>query len=246
MEDTKEYLILEIIGNKRTKSGDQISEWLHPKVEEMKQKMNDWDWSQPFEFEMPEKSLISEFHEILKDNGLPDELPEVGKFLLFESSRLTDFIKGSFLEQYGLIVSEKAKTLLTKFNLGNHNYFPITILHKGIVHDNYFFLKCLTNSNEYVDCNLSDFYTQEGFFDKQSKKQIKFETKEEFTDFIQKTPSHKLYLFTDNIILNDRFPNFDLFKINDYGFNEMLVSKELANSLNKLTGITLTKTTKVK
>ena len=52
----------------------------------MKQKMNNWDWSQPFEFEMPEKSLSSEFHAILKDNVLPEELPEVGKFLLYDSS----------------------------------------------------------------------------------------------------------------------------------------------------------------
>jgi hypothetical protein len=246
MEDIKEYFILEVVGNKKTKSGDQISEWIHPKVEEMKQKMNDWDWSQPFEFEMPEKSFVSEFHAILKDNGLPEELPEVGKFLLFDSSKLTDFIKGSFLEQYGLIVSERAKTLLTQFNLGNHNYFPISILHKGIDHNNYYFLKCLTNSNEYVDYNRSDFYTQESFFDKKSKMQIEFETKEEFTNFIQNTPSHKLYLFADNITLNNSFPDFDLFKINDYGFNEMFVSKQLANSLDKLTGITLTKETKVK
>ncbi len=246
MEDSKEYYIIEVIGNRRTKSGDQISEWLHPKVEEMKQKMNDWDWNKPFEFEMPEKSLVSEFYEILKDNGLPDELPEVGKFQLFESSKLTDFIKGSFLEQYGLIVSEKAKTLLTKFNLGKHNYFPITILHKGIDHNNYFFLRCLTNSNEHVDFIQSDFYTQEGFFDKKSKKQIEFGTKEEFTDFIQKTPSHKLNLFADKIILSNTFPDFDLFEINDYGFNEKFVSEQLANSLGKLTGITLTKATKVK
>ena len=96
MEDTTEYFILDIVGNKKTKSGDQISEWLHPKVEEMKNKMNDWDWSKPFEFEMPEKSLVSEFDEILKDNLLPDELPEVGKFQLYDSSKLTDLIKGSF------------------------------------------------------------------------------------------------------------------------------------------------------
>jgi len=245
MEDTKEYFILDIVGNKKTKSGDQISEWLHPKVEEMKNKMNDWDWSKPFEFEMPEKSLVSEFEEILKDNGLPDELPEVGKFLLYDSSKLTDFIKGSFLEQYGFIVSEKAKTLLTQFNLGHHKFFPITICHKDIDYNNYFFLKCLTTSYDYVDFGRTDFHTQKGFFDKESKRQIEFKTKDEFINFINENAKHKLHLFADKVKLNDDFPKFDLFEINAFGFNETFVTESLSKELNKMTGVTLTKSERI-
>jgi hypothetical protein len=245
MADTKEYFTLEIIGNNRIKSGDQISEWLHPKVEEMKNKMNDWDWSKPFEFEMPEKSLVSEFDEILKDNRLPDELPKVGKFQLYDSSKLTDFIKGSFLEQYGLIVSEKAKTVLTKFNLGNHKFFPLTVCYKNIDYNNYFFLKCLTTSNDYIDFGKTDFYTQKSFFDKESKSQIAFKTKEELLNFRNETTKHKLFLFADKVKLGDDFPEFDLFELNDFGINEIFVTTSLSKELNKLTGLILTKSEKI-
>lgn len=245
MEDTKEYFILNIVGNKKTKSGDQISEWLHPKVEEMKNKMNNWDWSKPFEFELPEKSLLSEFDEILKDNRLPDELPEVGKFQLYDSSKLTDFIKGSFLEQYGLIVSEKAKTVLAQFNLGHHKFFPITICYKDIDYNDYFFLKCLTTSNDYIDFGKTDFHTQKSFLDKESKRQIEFKTKDEFIKFINETSKHKLYLLADKVKLGDDFPKFDLFEVNDFGINEIFVTARLSKELNKLTGVTLTKSERI-
>lgn len=245
MKDTKEYFILDVVGNKKTKSGDQISEWLHPKVEEMKNKLNDWDWSKPFEFEMPEKSLVSEFDEILKDNCLPDELPEVGKFQLYDSSKLTDFIKGSFLEQYGLIVSEKAKAVLTQFNLGHHKFFPITICHKDIGYNEYFFLKCLTRSNDYLDFVKTEFFTQKGFFDKESKRKIEFKTKDEYIVFINESSKHKLYLFADKVKLREDFPRFDLFEVNDFGINEIFVTESLSKELNKLTGVALTKSERI-
>lgn len=245
MEDTEEYFILNIVGNKKTKSGDQISEWLHPNVEEMKNKMNNWDWSKPFEFEMPEKSLVSEFDEILKDNRLPDELPEVGKFQLYDSSKLTDFIKGSFLEQYGLIVSKKAKTVLAQFNLGHHKFFPITICYKDIDYNDYFFLKCFTISNDYIDFGKSDFHTQKSFLDKESKRQIEFKTKDEFIKFINEASKHKLYLSADKVKLGDDFPKFDLFEVNDFGINDIFVTASLSKELNKLTGVTLTKSERI-
>lgn len=245
MEDTIEYFTLEIIGNKKTKSGDQISEWLHPKIEEVKNKMNDWDWSKPFEFEMPEKSLVSQFDEILKDNRLPDELPEVGRFQLYDSSKLTDFIKGSFLEQYGLIVSGKAKTVLTQFNLGRHKFYPITICYKDIDYNDYFFLKCLTSSNDYIDFEKTEFQTQKSFLDKESNRQIEFKTKDEFIKFINETSKHKLCLFADKVKLSDDFPRFDLIEINDFGVNEIFVTESLSKELNKLTGVTLTKSERI-
>ena len=142
------YFSLHLTGNLRTKSGAQIAEWLPPQVEDLHAQMKNWDWSKPFEFEMPEKSIISTFTDILEDDGLPDALPEVGKLILYDSSKLTDFIKGSFLDQYGFIVSDRAKSILVHFNLGIHKFYPLTLMQKGELYRNYWFFKSLSNSLE--------------------------------------------------------------------------------------------------
>jgi hypothetical protein len=245
MEDSKSYFTLEVVGNKRTKSGDQINEWLSPQVEEMNRKMNEWDWSKPFEFEMPQKSLVSEFDDLLKGDELPENLPEIGKLLLFDSSKFTDFIKGSFLDQYGYIVSAKAKSILSEFNLGRHKFYPLTITLKGFDNNDYFFLKCLTNSIDYIDFKNSNFYSQEGFFNKASEKQQEFNTQEELITFRKNYSAHKLNIFSSKIKLSKDFPDFDFFKIDDFGFNETFLTNKLSKQLVKLSGLTLTRTTKV-
>ena len=99
----------------------------------------------------------------------------------------------------------------------------------------------MTTSNDYVDFGRTDFHTQKGFFDTESKRQIEFKTKKKFVTFINETSKHKLSLFADKVQLGDDFPKFDLFEINDFGINEIFVTESLSKELNKLTGVTLTK-----
>lgn len=245
MQVNKTYFSVDLIGNKRTKYGDQIADWIHPQVEEMLKQMNEWDWSKPFEFETPGQPLVSEILDKFQGNNLPKKLPNIGKFKLFDSSKLTDFIKGGFLQNDGFLVSEKAKALLTKFNIGMSRFYPITLSLNGVDHNNYYFLKSLTNSNKYVDPRRSNFFTQKAFFNKETKTLIEFSTKDEFEQFVHNTPQHKLYLFAEKVKLSDNFPDFDLFEISDFGFNEIFVTENLSIALRDMTGITLTKSEKI-
>lgn len=239
METRSEYITFELAGNKKTKSGDQIEEWISPQAELMQAKMALWDWTKPFEFKLPDKALVTEFDELLKDNGLPDKLPELGKLVLYTSSKLTDFIKGSFLEQYGLIVSERAKTVLEQYNIGKHKFYPITLNHKNVDKADYYFFKSLTNANEYIDIKNSSFYSQKGYFNTETKKPIAFKNLDEINEFRQNNAGNNIHIFADKIRLTKSFPKYDYFMISEFGIYNKFLSQNLADRLKALTGINL-------
>jgi hypothetical protein len=202
----------------------------------MQKKMQQWDWSKPFEFEMPDKPIATQFNDVLKENGLPDKLPELVKVFLYSSSKLTDFIKGSFLEQYGLIVSAKAKIVLEKFNIGKHKFYPIIVNQRGVDYEDYYFFKSLTNANEYIDAKKSSFNFQEGYFNTDTNRPVNFASYEEIETFRRENSSNDLYIFADRICLNENFPDHDYFTINEFGIHDMFISPMLADGLKALTG----------
>lgn len=239
MNKISEYQVFELTGNKKTKSGDQVEKWITPQIADMQKKMQQWDWSKPFELEMPDKPIATQFDDVLKKNGLPDKLPELVKVFLYSSSKLTDFIKGSFLEQYGLIVSTKAKVVLEQFNIGKHKFYPIILNQKNIDYDDYYFFKSLTNANEYIDIKKSSFYLQDGYFNKDTKRPVTFASYEEIETFRLKNTGNNIYIFAEKIFLNENFPDYDYFTINEFGINDIFISPNLADGLKMLTGINL-------
>ena len=239
MKRISQYQLFKLTGNKKTKSGDQIEEWITPQIADMQKKMQQWDWSKPFEFEMPDKPIATQFDDVLKENGLPDKLPELVKVFLYSSSKLTDFIKGSFLEQYGLIVSAKAKVVLEQFNIGKHKFYHIILNQKSVDYDNYYFFKSLTNANEYIDVKKSSFYLQEGYFNTETKRPVAFASYDEIETFRLKNAGNVIYIFADKICLNENFPDYDYFTINEFGIHDIFISPKLADGLKMLTGLNL-------
>lgn len=245
MKNISEYQTFELTGNKKSKSGDQIEEWITPQVADMQDKMAQWDWSKPFEFEVPHKPIITQFDEVLQDNGLPDKLPQLIKLVLYTSSKLTDFIKGSFLTQYGLIVSERSKMILEQFNIGKHNFYQIILNQKIVDYNDYYFFKSLTNANEYIDIENSSFYLQDGYFNTETKQPVTFKTFDDIQSFRHNNSGNDIYIFADKIRLTENFPGYDYFTISEFGIHDKFISPELADELKALTGFHLKETEKL-
>ena len=244
MKNISEYQIFELTGNKKTKSGDQIEEWVTPPVADMQKKMERWDWNKPFEFEMPDKPIATQFDDVLKENGLPDKLPQLIKLLLYSSSKVTDFIKGSFLQQYGLIVSTEAKHVLEQFNIGKHKFYPVILNQKSADYNDYYFFKSLTNANKYIDIKNSSFYLQESYFNTDTKRPVTFASYEEIETFRHKNSGNDIYIFADKICLNENFPDYDYFTISEFGIHDKFISPILTDELKALTGFYLKGTEK--
>lgn len=238
----RKYKILTIKGNKKTKSGDQIESWTTPTVDKLLKQMDEWDWNKTFEFEMPEKPLVSIFEEALWGDKLPAKLPEKIKLFLYKSSKLTDFINGTFLEQYGIIVSEKAKEILEQFNIGKFKFYPLTVVQNEIEYDNYYFFKCLTNSSKFIDIEKSS-YIEEDFSNPNENKKLSFKNIKEIEEYNKYNDEPHKYMFADEIQLSDEFPDYDYFTISEFGVYKKFVSNKLADSFKNLTGVILTENT---
>jgi hypothetical protein len=148
-EDSKNFFKLELIGNKRT--GYQIKDWISPASKKVEKLLQNWDGRTELKFDIPEFGSINDFHDLLNDNNVPDNLPEIGQMELFKSSKLTDFINGSFLEQYGLLINEKTKNLLIKFNLGKYKSYTFQVIYKDSANLDYYFLRNAASIDKFID-----------------------------------------------------------------------------------------------
>lgn len=242
--DSKDFFQIELTGNKRT--GDQIEDWKSPSVQLMEKYFKNWDGGSELSFEIPEGGEIKEFHDLLHDENVPEELPEIGQMTLYKSSRITDFIKGSFLEQYGFIVSDKAKDILDKFNLGKHKYYPLEVIHKNQTYSNYRFLRSSASVKDYVDFEKSNFYKQKGLFDFSSREPIAINSKEELKAYRSKVEGHDIYVKASEINLKGDFPKYDLFVSKEYGVQGTFISTKLKAEITELTGIDIKTTKRIK
>jgi hypothetical protein len=242
--NSEDVFQLELTGNKRT--GDQIEDWKSPAVIKMEQRLNDWDGKSHLDFEIPEGGEVRKFEELLVNENVPIELPEIGQMKLYQSSKVTDFIKGSFLEQYGFIVSGKAKVILEKFNLGKCKYYPLELIHKEQVYSNYWFLRSSASIKDYIDFEKSSFYIPKGLLDFSSREKITIKSREELRDYRSKIQGQNIYIKASEINLSQNFPNYDLFTSNGYGVQGAYISAKLKPEIIKLTGIEIKPTNRIK
>lgn len=242
--DSKDIFQLELTGNKRT--GDQIENWKSPSVLKMEQHFKNWDGKLELNFEIKEGGEIRTFNELLGGESVPQELPEIGQMILYKSSKITDFIKGSFLEQYGLIVSDKAKSILDSFNIGHHKYYPLEIVHKSEIYSDYWFLRSSASVKEYIDFEKSIFYRQKGLFGFSSRELIEINSKEELNTYRSKVEGQDIYVKASEIYLNHDFPNYDLFVSKEYGIQGIFISTQLKTRITSLTGMEIKSTKRIK
>lgn len=61
-------------------------------------------------------------------NTKPKFKPNLDSFILYKKAGLTDTISAGYIGGRGLLVSERFKKLLQKFNLTKHIFFPATVI----------------------------------------------------------------------------------------------------------------------
>lgn len=243
MQLSPDFCELELKVNSRT--GNQIKDWISEVSLILKKEMEDWDWSKPFEVELPDEPEIDKFYKLLSAEGNPDALPGLGYMQLYKSSKVTDFVTGSFLSQYGLIISQSAKEIFEAYNLGEARFYPITLEHNGNFYSNYFFLKTLSSAVEFIDYRKSCFYKQRGFSDFDTREVIEIDSIEEYEDYRKNLSDQEVFIYMKSIALNDSFPNYDYFTCDMPGMHKRFVSSKLASALNKLSGLQIIKTNRI-
>jgi hypothetical protein len=255
LDYSNEFYEIEIIGNKRT--GDQIDDWESPGSREIEKAFNNWDGKSELKFNFPEKGVIDIFIQLLKNDNLPSKIPDIGSFVLYKSSKVTDFINGGFVSQYGLVISEKVKDILIKFNLGKHQFYPLKIKHKELVYKNYFLFKTLSSVDNFINIKETLFYKQRAMsFDAEDRTDIIFNDQSEIDDFIKENKkldyNRQIGVYSKQIKLNANFPKHDIFYLKKYQNSAdsslPLISERLKNELEKngITGVLFEKTKRIK
>lgn len=241
---SEKYFKLELLGNKRT--GNQIKEWRSKGVIELEETLANWDHSTLLEIPMEDGGEIQKFHLALEGNNIPDNLPDLGQMLLYNSSKLTDFINGSFLDQYGFIVNNETIDIIKKLNTEKHNSYPIELIHKSDLIKSFSFFKFSASADNYIDYERSKFYTQKGILNYESRKDIEIINEKDFKDKQEKLRVEQTLIYAKEIHLKNEFPNYDMFNISTLGVRGVFVSKNFLKSLNTNTGISVNKTKRIK
>lgn len=98
-----------------------------------------------------------------------NELPYLGPNLDFlkmtSRSKLTDCISASHISK-GFLISSRFKKILKKYNLPQHKFYPVKILHKNELLD-YWWFTYIGNLEEYIDYSKTIFYTIDSYFIKE-------------------------------------------------------------------------------
>mgnify|MGYP001181210212 CR=1 FL=1 len=234
--DSIDFYTLNLTGT--SKSGDQIEDWISPGSKKNNKVFKLWDKKSALELPVIEEGgEISKFHKILDKEGVPDILPQIGEMQLYKSAKVTDFITGSFLESYGLIISQKAKEVLESFNLGEFKTFPLGIIYKKDTFSNYHFLKFFFDFSPFINYKESQFFVQTKITDPKSQESLNLNSKEEVNNKNKELFKTLNFVKSSTVILNSNLPQIDLFKFNEFGKNQMLISKGLADALKGLSGI---------
>ena len=85
-----------------------------------------------------------------------DDVPELHQFNLGYRSKLTDSLTSDFTtNQYGLFLSEKAKSVFDQFN-SNGKFYPATVYQRDVPHP-YYFLKYEFGGRSHIDWKKSTF-----------------------------------------------------------------------------------------
>jgi len=250
-----DFYEIEIEGNKRT--GNQIEDWNSVGSYEIEEAFKNWDGKTELKFDFPEKGEIDIFIELLKNDNLPSKLPDIGSFTLYKSSKVTDFISGGFVSQYGIVISEKVKDILIKFKLGKHQFYPLSIRHKDLIFKNYFLFKTLSRADDFINIKETIFYKQRKMsFDAEDRTEAIFSNQLEIEKFIEENKKldyeNQIGIYSKQITLEHKFPKLDIFYLRKYQNSAdsslPLISDRLRKEFehNGITGVKFEKTKRIK
>lgn len=240
---SQDFIEIKLLGNKRTWS--QINEWCSAGWLASKKEMDAWDLSKPHIVKEQAEPEIKKFTKILSSNMIPQSLPDIGYFELYKSSKFTDFITGSFLEQYGLIVSDKIKNIFSQFNIGPSKFYPLTLELKGQKNTDYHFLRTTASADDYIDFERSKFIQQDSMIHFESRREIDINSLADIQSFRETNAGTDKVIVAKQIYLKSDFPDFDYFRFSDYGIFKKFISPKLAAQLSGTTGIEIKETNRL-
>lgn len=167
---------------------------------------------------------------------MPDFEPAFDYFLLDKKAKLTDVISTALINARGFLISNKLKTILDKFHLTKHIYYPVKILHKKDFITNYYWLHFIEDNSNDIDFKNSSFELMHPlpFFRTDI---IKLDGKEADIITANRLANPDFKLFPKKI-KNQRPKNID-FLVFDFLYNPFYVSADLIKALenNSITGI---------
>jgi hypothetical protein len=171
--------------------------------------------------------------------SFPDYIPDLDGIKLSGSAKLTDFVSHGF-KSCSFIVSEKAKSILEKYKLCMHRFYPLGLYKRNKKYD-YFLFWIISDYSDFVDYEKSTFMEYNISSDKKfgavsvrSKEELlqKKEIVKEKTDDLLQT------IWGDNIVMNRSFGSeLDFFEITIID-GSTYISERLKNDIeyNGLTG----------
>ncbi|WP_196889003.1 hypothetical protein [Aureivirga sp. CE67] len=184
------------------------------------------------------------------NNNLPNEEIDLGELIVHSDEDLKDVIKLYNLNESGFLVSERAISVLEKFNIGKFRLYPITLIHRNKKYENYKYLKFQNYADKYVDFKKSFFFTQNELLGFESRKIVKIESVEDYDLKLEELIAEND--ITASIELKEIFlkeNNLDLFSFWEVGSRgDVFCSMKLFESFQEknITGLNFRDTTVVK
>lgn len=92
----------------------------------------------------------------LSTSSFPDFTPTIGTLVVRDGAKLTDFISSATISS-GFIISQRVKSILENFRLETSRFYKCSLLHKGILIEDYYYLHKLNNLVFEIDFERSLF-----------------------------------------------------------------------------------------
>ena len=172
----------------------------------------------------------------LRYNKLPDFQPDLDYFVLEKKAKPTDLISVS-ISPFGFLIGEKFKSILEKFTLPEHEFYPATLAVGDSKLDSYFWFLPIYNLSDQVDYSKTIFYSKDTF---NNVEKLDINSPEDVKEQWPKIGYTKK-IVSENIYFKSGFKlNLDLFMIGVFDFN-IYLSEGLKSTLinEKITGLDL-------
>lgn len=169
-------------------------------------------------------------------NLFPDYQPLYG-LELNPNSKATDVIDKGILN-FGLVISQRFKTLLEAFNLPPHRFYPIDVLGTDI---KYYWFHYISNMEKYIDFNKTELEIYNSLPPFEVQKRFVSESYEALIEICREIVSTRGRAIRYKLIqINGNFPCYDLFEIVGAQYFT-LISGKLKEEIikNNITGLEL-------
>lgn len=200
-----------------------------------------WDFVKGTNLEAPHSFYATS--DAWEKDEIPKFTPELDGYKLSNKCRMTDFMSTSIL--HFPLVSQRAKEILSSFNLGRHEFYPAKILAKGKERLFYFLYTPSIINNE-VNLAKSRFCMCDCHTYKPTKMFVSgihniTEYRQLYNDMIFKDLENRLQIFEIAVKKDFDTDYFMLWPL--ITSKQFLISEKLFNSIeeNKLTGFEVTR-----